>query len=36
VNAGQPSDEYRIVCEFMRSYLALRFLRFTVLPWRPA
>jgi hypothetical protein len=29
--AGEPLDEYKIACEFLRSYATLRFLRFTVL-----
>ena len=28
---GSPLDEYKIACEFLRSYATLRFLRFTVL-----
>jgi hypothetical protein len=31
MNAGSPLEEYKIVCEFLRSHAALRFLRFTVL-----
>jgi hypothetical protein len=31
VNAGNPLDEYKIACEFLRGYATLRFLRFTVL-----
>jgi hypothetical protein len=31
VTVGSPIDEYRIACEFLRSYATLRFLRFTVL-----
>jgi hypothetical protein len=31
VSAGEPLDEYKIICEFLRSYATLRFLRFTVL-----
>jgi heme-degrading monooxygenase HmoA len=31
MNAGEPLDEYKIACEFLRSYATLRFLRFTVL-----
>lgn len=28
---GNPLEEYKIACEFLRSYATLRFLRFTVL-----
>ena len=28
---GSPLEEYKIACEFMRSYGALRFLRLTIL-----
>jgi hypothetical protein len=31
MKAGEPLDEYKIACEFLRSYATLRFLRFTVL-----
>lgn len=31
MSAGAPLDEYKIACEFLRSYATLRFLRFTVL-----
>jgi len=31
VSLGSPLDEYKVACEFMRSYATLRFLRFTVL-----
>jgi hypothetical protein len=31
MSAGHPLDEYKIVCEFLRSHAAMRFLRFTVL-----
>jgi hypothetical protein len=31
MSAGEPLDEYKITCEFLRSYATLRFLRFTVL-----
>ena len=31
MSAGNPLDEYKVVCEFLRSHATLRFLRFTVL-----